>query len=191
MGQRPENRPFRRQRVTHSTKSRQERWFWADLTNRAHGTLLKRSARGDSGINFLDRGTSRLALGHPLIHRQSPPAQPTCRNTNSSHIIPCMCAHTYRHRQQITNQGLNAPGLRIIGQVQNFQADHYVVGQRRHGIESLIRNQLLAGWVVQIQTAKHLAEGLFFAPLELVPFKDSLGRVLVSRAAHPISIPPE
>src|ERR1019366_8739879 len=125
--------------------------------------------------------TTGFALGNPLIDKEPPPAQPASRDADARHFIPGMRAHADRNGQQVTDGRANAPGLRIIGQIQQLEGDQKVVGQHRQGIERLVGDQVLAGRMVQIQPAEHFAKALFLGSLEPVPLKDALRAARVCR----------
>jgi hypothetical protein len=72
------------------------------------------------------------------------------------------------------NDGLDAPTLRFIGQIQHLEADQHVVGQHRHGVKGLVGDQAQTGRMVQIQAGEHLAKALFLGPFEVVPLKARL-----------------
>src|ERR1043166_6731712 len=78
-----------------------------------------------SGVDRFDHRTASLARGHPLIDKQTPPPHPSCRNANPSHFKACMGTHTDRQSQQMTNDRLDAPTLRFIGQVQQLETDEH------------------------------------------------------------------
>src|ERR1035441_5719285 len=141
-------------------------------------------------VHVLYYGTTGFALGNPLIDKEPPPAQPASRDANARHFIPSMRAHTDRHGQQVTDGRANAPGLRILRQIQQLEGDQKVVGQHRNGIERLVGDQVLAGRMVQIEPAEHFAEALFLGSLEPVPLKDGLRAARLCRFAHHIRIVP-
>src|ERR1017187_6316026 len=141
-------------------------------------------------VHVLYYGTTGFALGNPLIDKEPPPAQPASRDANARHFIPSMRAHADRNGQQVTDGRANAPGLRILGQIQQLESDQKVVGQHRQGIERLVGDQVLTGRMVQIQPAEHFAKALFLGSLEPVLLKDGLRAARVCRLAHHIRIVP-
>src|ERR1017187_4227827 len=141
-------------------------------------------------VHLLYYGTTGFALGNPLIDKEPPPAQPASRDANARHFIPSVPAHTDRHGQQVTDGRTNAPGLRIIRQIQQLEGDQKVVSQHRQDIERMVGDQVLSGRMVQIQPAEHFAKALFLGSLEPVPLKDGLRAARVCRFAHHIRIAP-
>src|ERR1035441_10629827 len=67
--------------------------------------------------------TTGFAFGNPLIDKEPPPAQPASRDADARHFIPGVRADTNRNGQQVTDGRANAPGLRILGQIQQLESD--------------------------------------------------------------------
>src|ERR1022692_4869613 len=84
----------------------------------------------------------------------------------------------------------DAPALRLVGQVQHAEADQDIVGQHPNGVEGLISQEVLAGGMMQVQAAEHIAKTLFLGPFEMVPLEDRLRTVLLLSPAGGLRLAP-
>ena len=86
-----------------------------------------------------------------------------------------MCHQLGGQPDQLPQESGHGPTLALIGQAQQLDRHHQVVGQRRDRVEHLIGQQTFARRVVQIQAAQHFLEQLLLAALEPVPRHDGRG----------------